>query len=233
MALSLVTGTVIKLNGDACKSHGDYELCNDQWNAYAGTGSQVSYLTGGSSDTISWMTRWNWTGASNEVKTYANVASTTAKGMTLSNIEAVPTKWKWHYHSGEDVCADISYDIWLGYSPNGDPGTSGTAYEIMIWLNAEGGVSPIGSLNCSDVSIASHTWDVYAGPNSNWETISFVAQGDLADFDDDLAPFFEWLIAYMGVSSSLYLHQIAGGHETFTGSATFVTDNFYVSVETH
>jgi len=36
----------------------------------------------------------------------------------------------------------------------------------------------------------------------------------------------------MGVSSSLYLNQIAGGVEAFTGSAVFVTDNFSVSVKT-
>ncbi|KIM59267.1 glycoside hydrolase family 12 protein [Scleroderma citrinum Foug A] len=233
-AFCLATGAAVELVGTyTCKSHGGYDLCNDQWGASSGTGSQVSYLMGGSKNTISWVTKWTWTGGWNDVKTYANAASTNAKGMTLSEIEAVPTKWKWYYKSGTDICADVSYDIWIGSNPSGAPASSDTNFEIMIWLSAKGGVSPLGSLKNSAVSIASHTWDVYAGPIDNWETISFVTrEGDLTNFNDDLAPFFEWVIAHMGVSSSLYLHQIAGGTEAFTGSAVFVTESFSASVET-
>lgn len=233
-AFCLATGAVVELTGTwTCKSHGGYDLCNDQWNTYSGTGSQVSYLTGGSKNSIAWSTDWSWTGGWNDVKTYANAASTSAKGMTLSKIKAVPTKWKWHYKSGTDIRADVSYDMWIGTNPSGGPASSDTKYEIMIWLSTKGSIQPLGSLKYSAVSIAGHTWDIYAGSTQNWETISFVTrEGDLTNFNDDLAPFFEWVIAHMGVSSSLYLNQIAGGVEAFTGSAVFVTDNFSVSVTT-
>ena len=52
-------------------------------------------------------------------------------------------------------------------------------------------IQPVGSLSTSDVSIAGYTWNIWEGPNSNWETISFVSQdGNINDFSVDLQDFF-------------------------------------------
>lgn len=59
------------------------------------------------------------------------------------------------------------------------------------FLTHHDSVEPVGSLQTSGVSVAGYTWNVWEGPNSNWETISFVSQdGDINNFNVDLNEFF-------------------------------------------
>ena len=52
-------------------------------------------------------------------------------------------------------------------------------------------IQPVGSQILSGLNIAGHTWNLWKGPNSNWEVLSFVsASGDLTNFDVDLNDFF-------------------------------------------
>lgn len=52
-------------------------------------------------------------------------------------------------------------------------------------------VYPIGSVVASGISIAGHTWNLWSGPNSNWQVLSFVsANGDITNFNADLNAFF-------------------------------------------
>ncbi|KIJ65971.1 glycoside hydrolase family 12 protein [Hydnomerulius pinastri MD-312] len=217
-----------------CLTQGNYELCNNQWGISEGTGSQTATLISTSGNDISWSTTWTWANNENNVKTYSNVASTTAKGMELSAITSAPTAWNWDYVTqSSGIRADVSYDIWIGTTPNGAQASSASSYEIMIWLSGLGGIQPVGSLQKSGVSIGGYTWNVWTGPNSNWETISFVSQsGNINNFSVDLKDFFTWLTANEGVSSSLYLQSIETGTEPFTGSAELMTNSYSVSVST-
>ncbi|KAG6382029.1 glycoside hydrolase family 12 protein [Boletus reticuloceps] len=218
----------------ACLTQGNYELCNNQWGIADGAGNQSATLISTSGNDISWSTTWTWADNENDVKTYTNVESTTAKGMLLSDVTSAPTTWNWEYATeSSGIRADVSYDIWIGTVPNGAQASSTSSYEIMIWLSGLGGIQPVGSLQTSDVSIAGYTWNAWKGPNGNWETISFVSQdGNINDFSADLNEFFTWLIDNEGVSSSLYLQAIESGTEPFTGSAELLTSSYSVSVTT-
>ncbi|KAL6301694.1 glycoside hydrolase family 12 protein [Sparassis latifolia] len=217
-----------------CVTGGNYQLCNNQWGISDGTGSQNATLISTSGNTISWSTTWTWANNPNDVKTYTNVESTTAKGVLLSAITSVPTSWDWEYVTeSSGIRADVSYDIWIGTTADGAQASSSSSYEIMIWLSGLGGVQPVGSLSKSGVSLAGYSWNVWEGPNSNWETISFVsASGDLTSFSTDLNTFFQYLIENYGVSSSLYLQGIETGTEPFTGSAELLTNSYSVSLST-
>lgn len=49
----------------------------------------------------------------------------------------------------------------------------------------------MGSQITNATEIAGHTWNLWKGPNANWEVLSFVsATGDLTDFNVDLNDFF-------------------------------------------
>jgi hypothetical protein len=48
-----------------------------------GVGSQNSTLVSTSGNTIAWNTDWTWANGPNDVKSYANVESNTAKGMLV------------------------------------------------------------------------------------------------------------------------------------------------------
>ncbi len=52
-------------------------------------------------------------------------------------------------------------------------------------------IQPVGSQTTTGVSIAGYTWNLWKGPNSNWEVLSFVsANGDITNFNADLNDFF-------------------------------------------
>ena len=52
-------------------------------------------------------------------------------------------------------------------------------------------IQPVGSQILSNVQIAGHSWNLWKGPNSNWEVLSFVsASGEIRDFEVDLNDFF-------------------------------------------
>ena len=64
-------------------------------------------------------------------------------------------------------------------------------------------IQPVGSQILSGLNIAGHTWNLWKGPNSNWQVLSFVSStGDITNFNADLKDFFNYLVQSQGVSSS-------------------------------
>ena len=69
---------------------------------------------------------------------------------------------------------DAAYDIWFNKSqPTTTTGQNDGA-ELMVWLNHQGSIQPIGS-KVGTATIAGATWDVWSG-NSGWNVISYVRQ---------------------------------------------------------
>lgn len=60
----------------------------------------------------------------------------------------------------------------------------------MIWLSGLGGIQPVGSKVTSGISLAGHTWDLWKGPNSNWQVLSFVSTSEIKNFNANLNEFF-------------------------------------------
>ncbi|KAF5384524.1 hypothetical protein D9757_006504 [Collybiopsis confluens] len=216
----------------SCLPAGQYQLCQNLWGASSGTGSQSSTLVSNSGNAVSWSTTWNWANNPNNVKSYANVISNTAKGVQLGNIASAPTSWSWVYNSqSSGIRADVSYDIWFGNAQSGSPATIASSYEIMIWLSGLGGIQPVGSPILTNITIAGHQWDLWSGPNSNWHVYSFkTAQGDITNFNADLVEFFDFLISNEGVSSTQFVQAIQTGTEPFTGNAVLTTESYSVAI---
>ncbi|EJD05344.1 endocellulase [Fomitiporia mediterranea MF3/22] len=215
-----------------CLPAGNFNLCQNLWGANAGVGGQNSTLISASGNTVSWETQWTWANNENSVKSYANVESLTAKGVQLSNVASAPTSWSWTYKTqSEGIRADVSYDIWFGQASSGTPASSASSYEIMIWLSGKGGIQPVGSQSVTGINLAGHNWNLWKGPNSNWEVLSFVsADGDITDFNADLNEFFTYLTENQGVSPSQFLQSIQTGTEPFTGNADLLINSYSVSV---
>lgn len=91
---------------------GDYTIYNNLWGKdAASSGSQCTEVLSSSGNTISWQTSWSWSGASSNVKSYANAAlNFTAK--KISSLSSVPFTWNWSY-TGSDIDADVAFDIWV------------------------------------------------------------------------------------------------------------------------
>ncbi|KIJ49412.1 glycoside hydrolase family 12 protein [Sphaerobolus stellatus SS14] len=215
-----------------CQAAGEFTLCQNLWGESAGVGSQNSTLISTTGNAISWSTAWTWANNQNNVKSYANVQSTTAQGVQLSAITSAPTAWSWSYRTqSAGIRADVSYDIWLGKASSGSPATSASSYEIMIWLSGKGGIQPVGSQILSGLQIAGQTWNLWKGPNANWEVLSFVsANGDITNFNADLNDFFKYLVSSQGVASSQFVQAIQTGTEPFTGSAILDIASYSVAI---
>ncbi|KAJ6631520.1 endocellulase [Mycena sp. CBHHK59/15] len=215
-----------------CLPAGGFSLCQNLWGQFAGVGSQSSTLMNSTTQSVSWYTNYTWANGPNNVKSYANVESVASKGIQLSNIASAPTTWEWYYAAqSTGIRADVAYDIWFGKSSSGSPATSASSYEIMIWLSGLGGIQPVGSQITTGTVIANQTWNLWKGPNANWEVLSFVsATGDLNYFDVDLNEFFKYLVATQGVAPSQFVQSIQAGTEAFVGSANLVTERYSVSI---
>lgn len=72
------------------------------------------------------------------------------------------------------------------------------AAALLILLSSS--IQPVGSQIDSGVNVAGHSWNLWSGPNSNWQTISFVsADGNINDFSADLNEFFRTSSHYAAV----------------------------------
>ena len=75
-----------------------------------------------------------------------------------------------------------AYDIWA----------DNHAYEIMIWMNKQGAVGPIGSRQTT-VSVGGHTWDVYRGSNGSNAVFSFVRTSNTDAGTVDVLAVLRWI----------------------------------------
>ncbi|THV06229.1 endocellulase [Dendrothele bispora CBS 962.96] len=215
-----------------CVPAGNYNLCANLWGRQAGVGGQNSTLVSTNGNNVAWNTVWNWANGPNSVKSYSNVESTVAKGIQLANIKSAPTTWTWEYASqSSGIRADVAYDIWTGVPQSGTAASSASSYEIMIWLSGLGGIQPVGSPVATNITVAGHRFDLWRGPNTNWQVLSFkTAEGDINDFNVDLNEFFQYIVQNEGVASTQFVQSIQAGTEPFTGSANLVTSNYSVSI---
>ncbi|KDQ50920.1 glycoside hydrolase family 12 protein [Jaapia argillacea MUCL 33604] len=217
LALAAVqfVGASTSLTGQyTCVTSGNYEMCNDQWGIANGVGSQNATLISTSGNSISWSTTYTWANNPNDVKTYTNVLSNTAKGVQLSAVTSAETTYDWTYNTqSSGLRADVSYDIWFGTAATGTAASSASSYEIMVWLSGLGGIEP--------------------GPTETWETYSFIphtAGTSITSFSADLNLFFKYLTANEGISTALYVQAIQSGTEAFTGTAELTVSTFSVTL---
>ncbi|CCM01661.1 uncharacterized protein FIBRA_03723 [Fibroporia radiculosa] len=237
LALTALAVAQTTLTGQySCYTDGNYELCNDQWGIDEGTGNQTATFIGlvDGGDAVSWSTTYTWADNENDVKTYANILTVNAYGQALSDISEATTAWSWYYESqSSGLRADVSYDIWTGTNDATAPPTSTTDYEIMIWLSGLGGIQPVGSSIVTGISLEGYDWDLWYGPNSGWDTYSFIpaTSGDsITDFSASLVPFFTYLSDNGYVAETQVLQAVQTGTEAFTGSAELVTSSFSLTV---
>ncbi|KAG1743043.1 glycoside hydrolase family 12 protein [Suillus lakei] len=214
---------------------GQYSLLNDLWGKYdASSGSQTSQITSMSGSTIAWKTTWNWAGAPNQVKSFANIQLNTGINQQLSAISSMPTSWKWKQSNNAAVVADVAYDLFTSYTAGGS-----NVNEIMIWLaninsgpisaeyNAQGQAVPI----VTNISLEGYTWNLYSGSNGVNQVYSFLlTNGTIKSFKGDVYPFLSYLTDNEGMSSSQYLICAQAGTEAISGTTTFTTSAYSLAI---
>lgn len=87
--------TTISCDSWGSLTTGGYTIYHNNWGASAATsGSQCTYFTSLSGNTVAWSTSWSWAGGSSSVKSYSNVALENVNKQ-LSAVSSIPSVWKY------------------------------------------------------------------------------------------------------------------------------------------
>lgn len=120
---------------------------------------------------------------------------------------------------------NAAYDIWLDPTPR-TTGQNGT--EVMIWLNRQGPIQPIGS-RVGTAQISGRTWEVWSG-NVGWNVVSYVAPSAINRGAFDLRAFIEDVRSRGAVTNDWYLTSVQAGFEPWVGGAGLAVNDFGVSI---
>ncbi|WP_405113052.1 cellulose binding domain-containing protein [Micromonospora sp. NBC_01405] len=157
---------------------------------------------------------------------YTNCSPGTNLPVQVSQISSAPSSIGYHYVGGATYNA--SYDIWLDPSPKRD---GVNQMEIMIWLNRQGSIQPIGS-PVGSATVAGRTWEVWRGNNGGNNVISYLAPSAIPAMSFDVLDFINDTRNRGAITSSWYLTSIQAGFEPWQGGAGLAVNSFSQSVNT-
>ena len=120
---------------------------------------------------------------------------------------------------------NASYDVWFDPTPR----TTGqnTGAELMIWLNRQGSIQPIGS-RVATVSLNGATWDVWFG-NIGWNVISYVRTAASTSANFTIDSFYSDAISRGYAQRSWYMTSIQAGFEPWIGGVGLAVNTFSVT----
>src|SRR5690606_21291199 len=124
---------------------------------------------------------------------------------------------------------NAAYDIWI----NADTDVSGVQdTEIMIWLNRQGSIQPIGS-PVGTVNLAGRSWQVWTGSNGQNNIVSYLFQGSpLTNFNFNVMEFINDTLSRGSQygNSSWYLTSVQAGFEPWIGGVGLTVNSFSQSI---
>jgi Glycosyl hydrolase family 12/Cellulose binding domain len=157
-------------------------------------------------------------------------------GLTTSPVEVsnlttgkVTTSWSTTQPGGSGNAYDVAYDIWFNQTPTTSGQPNGT--EIMVWLNHNGSVQPFGSEVASNVSLGGHTYNIWYGTQSSWDTVTYdMTSGSTSVSSLDVGTLAQDSVGRGYTKSTWYLIDIEAGFELWQGGAGLATNSFSVDI---
>lgn len=145
--------------------------------------------------------------------------------MQIKSIEKAETSITLKYVGGATY--DASYDIWLDPQPKI---TGVDKQEIMIWLNKQGSIQPVGSA-VGNATIAGRNWQVWSGSNGA-DVISYVAPSAIPNMTFDALDFVADVVKRGKITNDFYLTSIQAGFEPWQGGVGLAIESFQAGVKT-
>lgn len=189
-------------------SNGGYTLYNNIWGG--GAGPQTIWANSYSNWGV-WADHPNTGG----VKSYPNASRSVNK--RLSALGSATSRFNVTVPGGGAYTT--AYDVWC----------DNNAYEIMLWMNKQGAVGPLGSWQTS-ATVGGHSWNVYRGSNGSNAVFSFVRTGNTSSGSVDIKAVLNW-IRNRGWFGDVTLGNVQFGYEitSSSGGMNFTTNSFSVS----
>ena len=216
-----------------------YILNDNQWGVEGATGQQCVWGTCQDSDTIGWVTNWDWKGGTNWVLSYASVVfgwhwgfpvANTGLPVQIASGKAVNCGWTFALTNATGSL-NVAYDLWL-HDTATPPSNGGQTGEIMIWLHTQNGAGPAGSVVASGIWVAGSKWNLYVG-DVGWPVYSYVRTSNTTAAVFDVMAFLNDLVARNYVRGEQYLSSVQAGIEVrkVNTSGTLTTNGFYCRIE--
>ncbi|NYF57246.1 GH12 family glycosyl hydrolase domain-containing protein [Micromonospora purpureochromogenes] len=155
---------------------------------------------------------------------YTNCSPGTNLPIQVSQISSATSSITYRYVSG--AVYNASYDIWLDPTPKKD---GVNQMEIMIWLNRQGSIQPIGS-PVGTTTLVGRTWEVWRGSNGSNNVISYVAPSPVSSLNFSVLDFINDVKNRGAITSSWYLTSIQAGFEPWQGGVGLAVTSFSAAV---
>jgi Glycosyl hydrolase family 12/Cellulose binding domain/Putative Ig domain len=153
----------------------------------------------------------------------------TATPVQASNLGAGKVTTSWSTTQTGSGAYDVAYDIWFNQTSttNGQP----NCLELMVWLNHNGSVQPFGSQVATNVSVGGHSYNVWEGAQSTWNTVSYTMTSATTSVSNlDVGQLAQDAISRGYMPSSCWLIDVEAGFELWQGGAGLATNSFSVNV---
>ena len=138
---------------------------------------------------------------------YGNCSPGTNLPIQVKSIKKAETSITFKYVAGATY--DAAYDIWLDPKPIK---TDVNHQEIMIWLNKQGSIHPVGSA-VGDADVAGKSWQVWSGSNGANEVVSYVAPSAIPTMTFNALDFIADLVKRGKITDAYYLTSVQAGFE--------------------
>ncbi|WP_405577755.1 glycoside hydrolase family 12 protein [Streptomyces sp. NBC_01092] len=187
-----------------------YTLYNNIWGS--GAGGQCIWANSGTGWGV-WADHPNTGG----IKSYPNSTKTINK--TIDSLGWLASDYNVSVPS--TGAYNTSYDIW----------DNDHQYEIMLWVNYNGAVGPIGAYE-GNVTLGGHNWNVYKGTNGSNQVFSFLRTSDSNSGNVDIKPILNWIAYAKGwMPGNEVIGDVQFGYEitSSSGGLNFNTNNLTVS----
>ncbi|MDN3290405.1 hypothetical protein QWL27_32360 [Streptomyces thermocarboxydus] len=186
-----------------------YTLYNNIWGT--GAGSQCVWANSGTNWGV-----WADHPDTGGIKSYPNSKKVINK--PISSLTSLTSTYRVTVPSAGAY--NTSYDIW----------DTDYDYEIMLWVNYNGAVGPLGTAQ-GTVSLGGHTWNVHKGNNGANEVFSFLRTSDSTSGTVDILPVLKWIKDTKGWMGNETIGDVQFGYEitSSAGGLDFRTDSLTVS----
>ncbi|WP_374194704.1 hypothetical protein [Streptomyces sp. VRA16 Mangrove soil] len=198
---------------------------SDQWGNYTTSDGYVLYNniwgSGAGAQTIWANSSSNWGVWANHpntggIKSYPNAKKVV--GRSISSLSSLSSSYNVTVPSSGAY--NTSYDIW----------DTNYANEIMLWVNYNGAVGPLGG-SIGNVTLGAHTWTVYVGSNGSNNVYSFLRTSDSTSGTVDILSILKWMKNTKGLIGDVTIGDVQFGYEitSSSGGLDFVTNSYSVS----
>ncbi|GAA4889665.1 hypothetical protein ACFPM3_19305 [Streptomyces coeruleoprunus] len=191
-----------------------YTLYNNIWGR--GAGAQCTWANSGTNWGV-WADHPNTGG----IKSYPNAKKVVNKSIT--SLSSLSSSYQVRVPSSGSY--NTAYDIW----------DTDYDYEVMLWVNYNGAVGPLGTAQGS-VTLGGHSWNVYKGrvtnPDGSYHDVfSFLRTSDSTSGTVNILPILKWIKDTKGWWGNETIGDVQFGYEitSSAGGLDFFTDNLTVS----